>query len=81
MFNMEDKDAIILQLKQENAELKEENQELRKVIEELNHRITDREEKLRLNLKFFKTILIRSISQERATFPRQKRAKKKTRLF
>src|SRR6202046_5634932 len=46
---MEDKDAIIIQLKQENAELKKENQELRKIIEELNHRIADLEEKLRLN--------------------------------
>ena len=39
---MEDKDAIILQLRQENAELK-------KIIEELNRRITDLEERLRLN--------------------------------
>lgn len=39
---MEDKDAIILQLKQENAEL-------RKIIEELNRKIADLEEKLRLN--------------------------------
>lgn len=46
---MEDKDAIILQLKQENEEFKKENQELRKIIEELNRRIADLEEKLRLN--------------------------------
>jgi len=39
---MEDKDAIIHQLRQENAEL-------RKIIEELNRKITDLEEKLRLN--------------------------------
>ena len=46
---MEDKDAIILQLRQENEELRKENQALRKIIEELNRRITDLEEKLRLN--------------------------------
>lgn len=46
---MEDKDAIILQLKQENEELKKENQELRKIIEGLNRRIADLEERLRLN--------------------------------
>lgn len=46
---MEDKDAIILQLRQENEELKKENQELRKIIEELNRRINDLEERLRLN--------------------------------
>ena len=39
---MEDKDAIIHQLRQENAEL-------RKIIEELNRKIADLEEKLRLN--------------------------------
>src|SRR5918912_3654871 len=39
---MEDKDAIILQLRQEN-------QESRKIIEELNRRIADLEERLRLN--------------------------------
>lgn len=39
---MENKDAIILQLRQEN-------QELRKIIEELNRRINDLEERLRLN--------------------------------
>lgn len=39
---MEDKDAIILQLRQENTEL-------RKIIEELNRKIADLEEKLRLN--------------------------------
>lgn len=46
---MEDKDAIILQLREENEALKKENQELRKIIEELNRRITDLEERLRLN--------------------------------
>ena len=39
---MEDKDAIILQLRQENADLK-------KIIEELNRKIADLEEKLRSN--------------------------------
>lgn len=46
---MEDKDAIILQLREENKALKKENQELRKIIDALNRRILDLEEKLRLN--------------------------------
>lgn len=46
---MEDKDAIIHQLRQENEALRKENQELRKIIEELTRKITNLEEKLRLN--------------------------------